>query len=99
MIAVKNQTMLEFKSVSHHYGHLPSVENLTFSIAKGEVVSLLGPSGCGKSTILRLIAGLEHPATGEIWLAGRKIADNQAWSCLKTEGLDSCFRITRFFLI
>ena len=50
MIAVKNQTMLEFKSVSHHYGHLPSVENLTFSIAKGEVVSLLGPSGCGKST-------------------------------------------------
>ena len=92
MIAVKNQTMLEFKSVSHHYGHLPSVENLTFSIAKGEVVSLLGPSGCGKSTILRLIAGLEHPATGEIWLAGRKIADNQAMVMPENRGVGLVFQ-------
>src|SRR5258705_10041300 len=42
----------------------------TFSVAKGELVSLLGPSGCGKSTLLMMIAGLDSPSQGAISVAG-----------------------------
>lgn len=45
---------------------LPVLEDIDFSIEAGEFVSLLGPSGCGKSTILKLIAGLSHPSSGEL---------------------------------
>ena len=57
---------LSFKNISHSYADMPSVEDVSFTIQAGEVVSLLGPSGCGKSTLLRLAAGLERPQKGEI---------------------------------
>ena len=47
--------------------------DIAFEVAEGEFCILLGPSGCGKSTILRLIAGLEQPSTGEIAIDGRRI--------------------------
>ena len=57
---------ISFESISHSYSDLPSVRDISFSLQKGEVVSLLGPSGCGKSTLLRLAAGLESPQKGKI---------------------------------
>ena len=59
-------TELIFNNISHHYENLPSVQDISFTVKTGEVVSLLGPSGCGKSTLLRLAAGLEKPQKGEI---------------------------------
>ena len=52
----------------------PAVKNLSLDIFDGEIVTLLGPSGCGKTTILRLVAGLEEPLSGEIRLHGRAVA-------------------------
>jgi iron(III) transport system ATP-binding protein len=52
---------------------------LNLNVRRGEIMALLGPSGCGKSTTLRLVAGLEVPDTGEVWLAGRKVAGRGAW--------------------
>ena len=46
----------------------PAVDDVSFTIAAGEIVVLLGPSGCGKTTTLRCVAGLEHPTDGEIGL-------------------------------
>jgi multiple sugar transport system ATP-binding protein len=49
------------------------VKDLNLAVEPGEFLTLLGPSGCGKSTILRLIAGLEAPTSGEIWLGDRNV--------------------------
>jgi ABC-type nitrate/sulfonate/bicarbonate transport system ATPase subunit len=51
----------------------PVLDGISFSVAAGELVSLIGPSGCGKSTLLRLIAGLESPDSGELLIGSEKI--------------------------
>jgi len=55
-------------------GGKPAVDDVSFTIAAGEIVVLLGPSGCGKTTTLRCVAGLEHPTDGEIALGGEAIS-------------------------
>jgi ABC-type Fe3+/spermidine/putrescine transport system ATPase subunit len=50
------------------------VHRVSLDVAEGEIVALLGPSGCGKTTTLRLIAGLETPDEGEIWIEGARVA-------------------------
>lgn len=53
--------------ISKSFGEQFAIENLNMTIASGEFATFLGPSGCGKTTILRMIAGLEQPDSGEIW--------------------------------
>jgi ABC-type Fe3+/spermidine/putrescine transport system ATPase subunit len=50
------------------------IERVSLELREGQAMALLGPSGCGKTTLLRLIAGLETPDDGEIWIAGQKVA-------------------------
>jgi len=64
---------LEVESLSFAYGNEPTIEGLSFSVAKGEFVSLIGPSGSGKSTLFYLIGGLLSPTKGEIRLDGQPI--------------------------
>ena len=52
----------------------PAIDGVSFSVPAGEIVVLLGPSGCGKTTTLRCVAGLEHPTSGEISIAGRVVS-------------------------
>ncbi len=47
-----------------------AVDDLDLEIAEGELLVLLGPSGCGKTTTLRIVAGLEEPTSGTVWLNG-----------------------------
>jgi iron(III) transport system ATP-binding protein len=53
-----------------------AVHDVDFEVAKGEIFTLLGPSGCGKTTVLRCIAGLEQPDSGELIIAGQKVYEN-----------------------
>lgn len=67
--------MIEFKQVSKHFP--PAVSALTdisFSITRGELIFLAGPSGAGKSTILKMIAAMESPTSGQVLVNGQDVA-------------------------
>lgn len=66
--------VLTLKGVSKRFQGKLVVSDVTFQVEEGEVLALLGPSGCGKTTTLRMIAGLETPWKGEIWLDGRLVS-------------------------
>lgn len=65
--------MLEVKSICRHYGDLKAVDNVSFSIAPGEVVGLLGHNGAGKTTIMKMLSGYLEPDSGEIRFQGQEI--------------------------
>ncbi len=74
------QPALSLRQVSKRYGPaVLAVDAVSLEVPAGQFVALLGPSGCGKSTTLRLLAGLEYPDAGEIWLADRCVAGARDW--------------------
>ncbi len=56
-------------------GHVSALAEVSLDVAPGSFVALTGPSGCGKSTLLNLIAGVDTPTEGEVWVAGRKLSE------------------------
>ncbi len=67
--------MVRFEGVVKRFGKVVAVEKIDLDIAEGELVTLLGPSGCGKTTLLRILAGLETPTEGDIYIRGKRIND------------------------
>ena len=60
-------------NVTKKYGKLYALDNVSLTIHDQEYFSLLGPSGCGKTTLLRVIAGLIEPDSGEIYIGDRRV--------------------------
>jgi putative spermidine/putrescine transport system ATP-binding protein/spermidine/putrescine transport system ATP-binding protein len=67
--------MVQFKGILKRFGNVVAVEKMDFDIEEGSLVTLLGPSGCGKTTLLRMVAGLEEPTEGDIFIKGKRIND------------------------
>ncbi|MCY4442802.1 MAG: ABC transporter ATP-binding protein [Deltaproteobacteria bacterium] len=65
---------VRFDAVSKHYGPVVAVDRISFEVQAGDLVTLLGPSGCGKTTTLRLIAGLEMPTSGSVFIDGHDVS-------------------------
>ena len=60
---------IRVEGLTKHFGSFEAVRDVSFTAAAGSITALLGPSGSGKSTVLRMIAGLERPTAGRIWMA------------------------------
>ncbi|MCG6939276.1 MAG: ABC transporter ATP-binding protein [Gammaproteobacteria bacterium] len=67
--------MLEVSQITRSYGNFKAVDNVSFSIGKGEIVGLLGHNGAGKTTILKMISGYLEPDNGSIHIDGISLAD------------------------
>lgn len=65
--------MLEIKKLCKKFGDKTAVNNISFSIKEGEIVSLIGPNGSGKTTIIKMITGLLQPTNGEILVGGMDV--------------------------
>lgn len=68
--------MIEVKEISKSFGKTKAVNNLSFSVKKGEIVGFLGPNGAGKTTAMRIITGYLFPNTGKVKIAGYDIKEN-----------------------
>ncbi len=66
---------VELKNINKTYKSFQASDNVNFGIEKGKLIGLLGPSGSGKTTILRMIAGLEYPDSGDIFIDGVRVND------------------------
>lgn len=74
-MSIKGQAAaVRFDTVSKHYGTVVAVDRVSFEVQAGALVTLLGPSGCGKTTTLRLIAGLEMPTSGSVFIDGDDVS-------------------------
>ena len=66
---------VELRNINKNFGDFQASKDINISISRGKLVALLGPSGSGKTTILRMIAGLEHPDSGQILIDGKIVND------------------------
>ena len=69
-------TGIEFRQVTKRYGDAESplvVKDINLTVAKGTLTTILGPSGCGKTTTLRMIAGLDSPSSGQVFIDGQDV--------------------------
>src|SRR2546430_12138627 len=69
---------LDIDSVTHRYGPVTAVADVSLAVRAGEIVALLGPSGCGKTTLLRVVAGFVRQSAGSVRIDGKAIEDRKS---------------------
>ncbi len=67
--------MIEVKKLTKFYGPTRAVENVSFTVEKGEILGLLGPNGAGKTTIMRILTGYFQPTSGSAKVAGYDVIE------------------------
>ncbi len=89
--------LLELDHVSKHFGGLQVVNQLSFAVEPGEILSLIGPNGAGKTTVLNLITGLYKPDSGDIRFNGASIS-GLGMHHITARGIARTFQSLRLFL-
>ena len=85
--------VLETRRLSRSFGAIKAVDNVSFSLAKGELLAMIGPNGAGKSTCFNMLMGQLSPSAGEVFLNGQNIVGlkpRQIWR----RGVGRTFQIT-----
>lgn len=67
--------MIEVKNVSKFYGKFPALQDINFTVNKGDIVAFLGPNGAGKTTTMRIITGYMAPTRGDVFINGKDVFD------------------------
>ncbi|MBO6884657.1 MAG: ABC transporter ATP-binding protein [Marivita sp.] len=67
------ESAVSARNISKNYGDVEALRNMSLEFPRGQLTSLLGPSGCGKTTLLKIIAGLLKPTSGEVEVNGKKV--------------------------
>jgi ABC-type branched-subunit amino acid transport system ATPase component len=88
--------VLDFKNATKTFGGLRAVDDLSFQVHEGEILSLIGPNGSGKTTTFNLITGLYEPDSGDILLGGESIAGLRPDQIHK-RGISRTFQMLRLF--
>jgi spermidine/putrescine transport system ATP-binding protein len=78
-VTEKTSGDLKLKGVTKTYDTFTAVDDIDLVIPRGSFFALLGPSGCGKTTTLRMVAGLDQPTIGQIWIGEKDITDTRAY--------------------
>lgn len=68
--------LLELRNISKFYRGIPAVQDISFSVSRGEIVGVLGPNGAGKSTTVKIITGLLRPSDGQVLFEGIDVRDD-----------------------
>jgi spermidine/putrescine transport system ATP-binding protein len=76
---VKSEAIVRLEGVVKRFGEFTAVERADFEIGRGEFLAIMGSSGCGKTTTLRMLAGLEDPSEGNIYLDGERVNGKATW--------------------
>jgi len=79
--------VIEVNGLTKHYGDLVVLEDVSFTVEKGETISIIGPSGSGKSTLLRCINRLETPTAGEIKINGEVVTEKNVNRLRRSMGM------------
>ncbi|WP_104403057.1 ABC transporter ATP-binding protein [Vibrio penaeicida] len=88
--------LLELRGVTKRFGGLTAVNNVSFSVRKGEILSVIGPNGAGKSTLFKLISSFLKTSSGEVFFRGQRIS-NQAPHNVAQLGVVRTFQETTIF--
>ncbi|MDQ7801144.1 MAG: ABC transporter ATP-binding protein [Armatimonadota bacterium] len=75
MRAVAESVPVRLRGVTKRFGSVVAVDSVDLDVPPGKLVTLLGPSGCGKTTTLRIVAGLERPTAGRVWIGEEDVTD------------------------
>jgi branched-chain amino acid transport system ATP-binding protein len=88
--------VLEVEDVSKRFGGLSAISDLSFNLARGEVLGIIGPNGAGKTTLLNLITGYDTPTAGSIRFEGRELSGLPPYAICRM-GIARTFQVVRPF--
>ena len=71
---------LTVRGLTRNFGRLPVLEDVSFTVAPGQVAVVLGPNGAGKTTLLRCVVGADRPDNGEVLFDGRRLTESDPWA-------------------
>jgi branched-chain amino acid transport system ATP-binding protein len=92
----ENNELLRTEDLTKDFGKLRAVDNLSLSLAEGEIRGLIGPNGSGKTTVVNLITGVYRPTSGGVYFSGRRI-DRLSPDDITHEGIMRTFQVARVF--